>query len=137
MPMAVSENRSKMLDGRLKNPCIATCALIAGLAFAEGPVLLPSIVGLWRYGENDVWIQIDQSGSAYQCRIGKGGSVFSSTGTFVQPSSIEWDVIWGTDKVVSHSGVMHLEGPYGAFEYRRASQAISEACLPARNRSPA
>ena len=114
---------------------IAVLAFFSSLGYAQTPSALPSVAGLWQFAENTVWIQIDENGSVYQCRIGKGGTVYSSIGTFVAPSSIEWRAIWGTDKISLHSGTMLLKGPYGEFEYHRTSKAISPACLPARQRS--
>lgn len=39
-------------------------------ALAREPSLLTSISGLWQFAELNVWIQIDEKGAAYQCRIG-------------------------------------------------------------------
>jgi hypothetical protein len=114
---------------------IVVLAFFSGLGYAQTPSALPSVTGLWQFAENTVWIQIDENGSTYQCRIGKEGTVYSSTGIFVAPNSIEWRAIWGIDKISLHSKTMLLKGPYGEFEYHRTSKAISPACLPARQRS--
>jgi hypothetical protein len=66
-------------------------------ALAGEPSLLTSISGLWQFAEINVWIQIDEKGAAYQCRIGREGTVFSASGSFISPNSIEWKSIWGTD----------------------------------------
>jgi hypothetical protein len=66
----------------------ATFVLFSTLACAREPTLLTSISGLWQFAENNVWIQIDEKGAAYQCRIGREGTVFPravsspSRGTF-------------------------------------------------------
>jgi hypothetical protein len=114
---------------------IAVLALFSCVGYAQTPAALASVAGVWQFGENSVWIQIDDNGSAYQCRIGKEGTVYSSTGAFVAPNSIEWRAIWGVDKISLHSGAMLLKGPYGEFEFHRTTKAISPACLPARQRS--
>jgi len=114
-------------------------ALIFGffsiLVYARAPSVLPSAAGLWQFGEHTVWIQIDQDGSAYQCRVAPGGTVYASTGTVVAPSSIHWQQIWGIDQISLHADTMVLKGPYGAFEYQRTSQTMVHACVVARQRS--
>jgi hypothetical protein len=114
---------------------IAVLAFCSCGGYAQTPAALPSISGLWQFAENSVWIQIDENGSAYQCRIGKEGTVYSSMGAFVAPNSIEWRAIWGVDKISARSGMMLLEGPYGEFEFHRTTKAISPSCLPAKQRS--
>jgi hypothetical protein len=112
----------------------ATFVLISTLACAREPSLLTSIFGLWQFAENNVWIQIDENGASYQCRVGREGTVFSSSGTFVSPNSIQWQNIWGTDAVTLTSGTMALKGRFGEFKHHRASKPMSPACLPVRQR---
>jgi len=112
----------------------ATFIIFSTVACARESSLLTSISGLWQFAEYDVWIQIDETGAAYQCRIGREGTVFSARGTFVSPNSIEWQNIWGTDTVTFSSGTMTLEGRFGAFKHHRASKPMSPACLPMRQR---
>jgi hypothetical protein len=95
---------------------------------------LTSISGLWQFAENNVRIQIDEKGAAYQCRIGREGAVFSASGIFASPNSIEWQNFWGTDTVTLTSGTMTLKGRFGEFEHHRASKPMSPACLPMRQR---
>jgi hypothetical protein len=112
----------------------ATFILFSTLACAKEPSLLTSISGLWQFEELNVWIQIDQKGSAYQCRIGREGTVFSGSGIFVSPNSIELENIWGTDTVTLTSETMTLKGRFGEFKHHRASRPMSPACLPMRQR---
>ena len=112
----------------------ATFFLFSTLACAREPSLLTSISGLWQFAENNVWIQIDEQGASYQCRIGREGTVFSASGIFVSPNSIKWQNIWGTDTVTLTSGTMTLKGRFGEFEHHRASKPMSPACLPMRQR---
>ena len=49
----------------------AAFILASTLAIAGEPSLLTSISGLWQFAELNVWIQIDEKGAAYQCRIGR------------------------------------------------------------------
>ena len=112
----------------------AIFVLVSTLAFAGEPSLLTSISGLWQFAENNVWIQIDDTGAAYQCRIGREGTVFSAGGRFVSPNSIEWQNIWGTETVTLTSGALILKGRFGEFKHHRASTPMSPACLPMRQR---
>jgi hypothetical protein len=112
----------------------AVLILVSSLAIAGEPSLLNSISGLWQFAKNNVWIQIDEKGAAYQCRIGREGTVFSASGSFVSPNSIEWQNIWGTDTVTLMSGTLILKGRFGEFEHHRASTPMSPACLPMRQR---
>jgi hypothetical protein len=114
-------------------------ALIFGffsiLGYAQTPSALASAAGLWQFGGNTVWVQIDQDGTAYQCRVAVDGTVYASAGTVVAPSSIHWRQIWGIDQVSLQADTMVLKGPYGAFRYQRAPQAMAPACVVARQRS--
>jgi hypothetical protein len=112
----------------------ATLILFFSPACAAEPSLLTSISGLWQFEDKNVWIQIDEKGAAYQCRIGREGTVFSASGIFVSPNSIEWQNIWGTDTVTLTSGTMTLKGRFGEFKHHRSSKPISPACLPMRQR---
>jgi hypothetical protein len=62
-----------------------TLILFSTLAYAKESSLLTSISGLWQFEDKNVWIQIDEKGVAYQCRIGREGTVFSASGIFVSP----------------------------------------------------
>jgi hypothetical protein len=113
----------------------ATFIFFSTLACAkEPPSLLTSISGLWQFEELNVWIQIDEKGAAYQCRIGREGTVFSGSGVFVSPNSIKWENIWGTETVTLTSETMTLKGRFGEFKHHRASRPMSPACLPMRQR---
>jgi hypothetical protein len=118
----------------MQRATIAISVLVATLAFAGEPSLLPSISGLWQFAELNVWIQIDDKGAAYQCRIGREGTVFSASGRFVSPNSIEWQNIWGTDTVTLTSGSLMLRGRFGQFKHHRASAPMSPECLPMKQR---
>jgi hypothetical protein len=101
---------------------------------AKSPSSLSSVTGLWQFGQHTVWIQIDQDGAAYQCRIASSGTVYASKGT-ASFSSIHWQQIWGTDRISIHIGSLVLKGLYGSFEYHTTSQPMGSACLAARQRS--
>ena len=118
----------------MKKVAPAAFILASTLAFAGEPSLLTSISGLWQFAETNVWIQIDDKGAAYQCRIGREGTVFSANGSFVSPNSNEWQNISDTDIVTLTSGALILKGRFGEFKHHRASTPMSPACLPIRQR---
>jgi hypothetical protein len=88
-----------------------------------------SLTGLWQFGQHTVWVQINRDGSAYQCRIAPGGTVYSSRGTFAAPSSIHWSKIWGVDKVSLRAGALVVKDRHGSFRYHATSQPMEAACL--------
>jgi hypothetical protein len=48
--------------------------------------VLKSVVGVWTFGEKQVWIVVRPDGSATQCRIAPDGSVSFSKGAFRAPN---------------------------------------------------
>ena len=107
----------------------------SSLSYAQVSPALASASGLWQFGEHTVWVHIEQDGSAFQCRIAPGGTVYASTGVVVAPSSIQWRKTWGVDQVSLHGDTMVLKGPYGAFKYHRTSQSMASACSASLRRS--
>jgi hypothetical protein len=63
------------------------------------PVDLKDITGLWRYPDRQVWIDISDDGSLFQCRINSQGALLVSRGHFVSPHSFVWDTRWGTEQI--------------------------------------
>ena len=57
---------------------------------------LKSVVGVWTFGEKQVWIVVRPDGSATQCRIAPDGSVYFSKGAFRAPNILAWETIWAT-----------------------------------------
>ena len=130
-PSGLAEKRRQPLNSGVR-PMRILLALatlfFSSLSYAQISPALDSATGLWQFGEHTVWIHIGQDGSASQCRIALGGTVYVSTGVVIAPSSIQWRKIWGVDQVSLHDGTMVLKGPYGAFEYHRTSQPMAAAC---------
>ena len=56
---------------------------------------LKSVVGVWTFGEKQVWIVVRPDGSATQCRIAPDGSVYFSKGAFRAPNILAWEKILG------------------------------------------
>jgi len=123
-----------MRRGRVYGLLVAALVCLAGAASAHAPALLKSVSGLWQFGNNLVWIRIDVDGSAFQCRIARGGTVYSSAGVFVAPGAIQWRDIWGKDQVSLRAGRLRLDGVYGAYEYHRTSKPMDGVCVVAGRR---
>jgi len=87
-----------------------------------------SLVGLWQFRDNTVWISIDPDGGAYQCRVAPGGTVFKSEGHFVPPQSIQWKTMWDTDEVTLKFDHLTLHGKWGDFTYHRSTGAMGSPC---------
>ncbi len=81
--------------------------------------VLKSVVGLWTYGDKQVWIAVRPDGSATQCRIAPDGSVYFSKGAFRAPNILAWEKIWGDDQVVREKDAIKLTGKFGSFSYKR------------------
>jgi acid stress chaperone HdeB len=80
---------------------------------------LKSVVGVWTFGEKQVWIVVRPDGSATQCRVAPDGSVYFSKGAFRAPNILAWEKIWGDDQVVREKDAIKLTGKFGSFSYKR------------------
>jgi len=80
---------------------------------------LKSVVGVWTFGEKQVWIVVRPDGSATQCRIAPDGSVYFSKGAFRAPNILAWEKIWGDDRVMREKDAIKLTGKFGSFSYKR------------------
>jgi acid stress chaperone HdeB len=86
---------------------------------ADDSDALKSVVGVWTFGEKQVWIVVRPDGSATQCRIAPDGSVYFSKGAFRAPNTLAWEKIWGDDQVVREKDAIKLTGKFGSFSYKR------------------
>ena len=77
--------------------------------------VLKSVVGLWTYGDKQVWIAVRPDGSATQCRIAPDGSVYFSKGAFRAPNILAWEKIWGDDQVVAGERCDQADGKIRVF----------------------
>jgi acid stress chaperone HdeB len=80
--------------------------------------VLRSVVGLWTYGDKQVWIMVRPDGSATQCRVAPDGAVYFSKGAFRAPNILAWEKIWGDDQVVREKDAIKLTGKFGSFSYK-------------------
>lgn len=102
--------------------------VISRLVYAAAPTPPSSLVGLWQFGEHTVWIKINPDGTALQCRVAPGGTVYESEGRYALPQAIHWQKIWETDEITSDDGQITLHGKWGNFSYHRTTEAMSPTC---------
>lgn len=109
----------------------SVCFLLAfsGLLQAADPATPNWMVGSWQFGDRWVWIKIDPDGTALQCRIAPGGTIYKSAGRYIAPQSIHWEAIWETDKVTRQEDQISLSGKWGAFAYHHADVGMSPKCF--------
>lgn len=104
-------------------------SLIGKASSGDDALSIRSVSGLWEYPGKWVWVQLNDDGSAFQCRVAKGGKIFRSKGIFISPSSIAWQKVkWGTDKISLEGDAMVLHGKWGNFRYVRSSGPIAPEC---------
>lgn len=100
--------------------------------------------GLWRFPGKEVWIEILENGSSFQCRIAQDRSVIKAHGELVDKSTINWGDIsikaangkpidtqglsWGTDKITLLDEQLSLSGPYGTFLYEKCCSVMPKKC---------
>ncbi|WP_125903130.1 hypothetical protein [Luteibacter rhizovicinus] len=87
-----------------------------------------SLVGLWQFRDNTVWISIQPDGTTFQCRVAPGGTVFKSEGHFTSTHSIQWKTIWGTDDVTLKVDHLVVHGKWGDFSYHRTAVPMGSPC---------
>jgi hypothetical protein len=104
-------------------------------SYVQASLAPASLVGLWRFGQYKVWVQINPDGSAYQCRIAPSGTVYAATGTFTSPGSLHGHQIWGVDQVSLHAGTLVVKDLGGSYEYQATTQPMGAACSAPEQRS--
>ena len=105
---------------------------------------LKSVVGVWTFGEKQVWIVVRPDGSATQCRVAPDGSVYFSKGAFRAPNILAWEKIWGDDQVVREKDAIKLTENSGlsptsgttAIVLRRAVRHPEGARMPGLTGNP-
>ncbi len=109
---------------------LTVAAILSVVCCSRAPLhqTVESVVGLWQFPERGVWVQIDADGSAFQCRVAPGGTVFMARGHFITEKSILWSDIWGIDQVRANENSITLQGKWGAFTYLRATTPMNSAC---------
>lgn len=83
--------------------------------------------GLWQFPEKAVWIQIDNIGQVFQCRIDIDGAVISSRGT-LREDSIEWVDVWEPDRIRRVGDTIFLKGPFGEFGFIKSDESMVDQC---------
>ncbi|MCM3874191.1 MAG: hypothetical protein ND895_26175 [Pyrinomonadaceae bacterium] len=84
-------------------------------------------MGVWKYPERSVWIQILPDGRSFQCRIAPEGTVITSEGVFIG-GQIEWRKIWGTDTITRNKTSITLCGKYGVSTLVQTQSEMDSAC---------
>jgi hypothetical protein len=119
-----------------------TLVLLFFLNFAQANELP---YGLWQFPGNEVWVEILENGSTFQCRIAQDKSVITAHGKLVDNNTINWGnisiigmngnaieappgIAWGSDKIILSDGKLSLSGPYGTFIYEKCCSAIPKTC---------
>jgi hypothetical protein len=123
LPLAIARGGSASPYGDEKEG-----TLLFDMSKDDVEVPLGDIVGLWQYPNRRVWVLVQANGSAFQCRDAPSGKFFTSEGRYVPIRSIQWNEIWGTDKVSVRDGAMALEGKFGTFAYSKAKDPMDEGC---------
>jgi hypothetical protein len=96
-----------------------------------GPVDLKSISGLWRYPNRQVWIEVSDDGSLFECRRPREGSLIVSRGHFTPPHSFAWDAHWGTEQIEYLGGVLTIHHAFVTANYIRPDVPMSQDCREA------
>lgn len=100
--------------------------------------------GLWNFPNNRVYLEIAESGEAFQCRIAPDNSVIRATGKLQGTSAIDWapvtivssagnplnsmGVTWGIEQIALKNENLVLIGKYGSFEFVRCCASIPKQC---------
>ena len=88
----------------------------------------PLANGLWRYKDRGVWVQIDNGGAAFQCRIDKDEKTSYTSKGKVVGDTIEWQDIWGIDKFEVAGDTLFINASGRRIEFARAKSAMSPLC---------
>jgi hypothetical protein len=118
-------NRKKYMRDHLKGSVWAVALLFALLAMpasAQSPEA--GLVGTWKYLRNFTYVNIDERGRIFQCRILPDLNLFTSTGQIAADSEVQWEPVrffslygkevsqsgqdWGRDTVELRRLVMFL-----------------------------
>jgi hypothetical protein len=96
-------------------------------------VVLKSIVGLWRYPNRQLWIEVADDGSLFQCRRPPNGRLIISRGRFAPPHSFVWDWFWGIEQIeyLGDLLIIHHEGGLETRSWVRPDGPESQDCRDA------
>ena len=110
--------------------CLIGLATLISAACVTMEPTIPNteLVGLWQYPDRLVWVQIDNSGRVFQCRIDYSGNTFLSKGKFKETNIIEWERIWEPDTVRKENDILYLRGTFGDIRFKQAEEAMFEEC---------
>lgn len=117
------------------------------------------IFGTWTYPSTEVYLIIEESGIAFQCRIATDLTTITAIGKVLDNKAIEWEPViakskvgellgfstsgkkfsWGKDLIIMEGSKLTLEGKFGSFSFVRNEKDIHPQCinwLKIANKSP-
>tara|TARA_Y100000815_G_C13134246_1_gene421738 strand:+ start:56 stop:460 length:405 start_codon:yes stop_codon:yes gene_type:complete len=86
------------------------------------------VVGIWKFPDTMVWIEIKPNNFVYQCRVDKNGLIYNAVGT-LKNGMIHWEKRWGKDTIIIKNDTMRLKGLYGNYGYIKSNNKMVEKCL--------
>lgn len=96
---------------RPRRPNLLAGSWLAVAAFASpaSAVELDEIVGVWQFPDRQVWIQVEEDGTARQCRLWAANEPpIVAQGKFQPPDHFEWETVWKTDKIEFQAGSLTI-----------------------------
>lgn len=114
------------------------------IAFATNALADELPFGLWHFPGNEVYLEIHESGNAFQCRIAQDQSVIKATGKLRGTSAVEWAPVsvtdadgnaidaqgfgWDIDQIEMNGGSLVLAGKYGRFRFEKCCVSMPKQC---------
>ena len=105
-----------------------TALLLAGCASTESTVSDPEMIGLWQYKDKDIWIQIDERGRVFQCRIGFIQETFTSTGALLEGNVIKWKKIWEPSSIQMDENSLLVDDLFGELRFEKTEFPMDDLC---------
>jgi len=103
-----------------------------------------SPVGLWQFEHYAVYVEIDENGDTFQCRVDVDDSLITASGKYSADNTILWEPVkivdengnpmetdnfsWEKDQVIIKNEEMTLNGPYGSFTYQKIQDQMPVKC---------
>lgn len=84
--------------------------------------------GLWQFPNTGVWIDIRPDGKAFQCRIDTDYKTTYTSSGLVTGNTVEWQNIWGTEKIDRKDHSLVLDGKFGKFSFVRSRLPMAVIC---------
>ncbi len=105
-----------------------TAFLFVGCASTESNVTDSEMIGLWHYKDRPIWIQIDERGRVFQCRIGFVQETFTSTGALLEDNVIKWEKIWEPSSIRMDENSLLVDDLFGELRFEKTEFPIDDVC---------